>query len=98
MSAGFVTYFGLAFGVGLFIYLFLTMADPEVLSGYIQDRIDLLTASKIQFVEQLGEKLYQEQITKMSETTAIIVAVDDFWKKLVIGLFLTILIAAVLRK
>ena len=98
MTAGFVTYFVLAIGVALFIYLFLVFADPTILDGYIQDRIALLTASKEQFINQLGEKLYFEQIDKMNQTSAFVVAIDDFWKKLLIGLFLTILIAAVLRK
>lgn len=98
MSSGFVTYFVLALGVALFIFIFMTVADPDVLEGYIQDRIQLLESSKVQFIEQFGTELYDEQITKMNHTTAFIVAIDDFWKKLVIGLFLTILIAAVLRK
>jgi hypothetical protein len=98
MSSGFVTYFILALGVALFIYIFMTLADPNILEGYIQDRIQLLESSKEQFIEQLGAELYDEQITKMNHTTAFIVAIDEFWKKLVIGLFLTILIAAVLRK
>jgi hypothetical protein len=98
MTAGFVTYFVLALGVAIFIYLFLLFADPTILDGYIQDRITLLTESKEQFINQLGENLYYEQIDKMNQTTAFIVAIDDFWKKLLIGLFLTILIAAVLRK
>ena len=98
MTAGFVTYFVLALGVAIFIYLFLVVADTTILDGYIEDRVALLVSSKEQFISQLGEDLYHEQITKMKQTTAIVVAVDDFWKKLLIGLFLTILIAAVLRK
>jgi len=98
MSIGFVTYLVLAFGVALFIYIFMTFADSGILEGYIQDRILLLETSKEQFIKQLGEELYDEQIIKMNHTTAFIVALDEFWKKLVIGLFLTILIAAVLRK
>jgi len=98
MSSGFVTYFVLALGVALFIFIFMTIADPSILEGYIQDRIQLLEASKEQFIKHLGADLYDEQITKMNHTTALVVALDEFWKKLVIGLFLTILIAAVLRK
>jgi hypothetical protein len=98
MSSGFVTYVVLALGIALFIFIFMTIADPNILEGYIQDRIQLLEASKEQFIKQLGADLYDEQITKMNQTTALVVAIDEFWKKLVIGLFLTILIAAVLRK
>lgn len=98
MSCGFVTYFVLAMGAALFIYIFLTFADHTVLEGYIQDRTQLLENSRKEFIEQLGEKLYHEQLAKMGDTSALVVALDDFWKKLVIGLFLTILIAAILRK
>jgi len=98
MSSGFVTYSILATGVAIFIFLFLTVADQSILQGYIQDRVQLLEASKQQFIEQLGADLFDEQMIKMKQTTAFIVALDDFWKKLVIGLFLTILIAALLRK
>ena len=98
MTCGFFTYFLLALGASLFIYLFLSFADQELLNGYIHDRLQLLYNSKEQFIEQLGEDLYHEQVDKMSNTTAFIVALDDFWKKLVIGLFLTILISAILRK
>jgi len=62
------------------------LADPSVLEGYIKDRIQLLESSKERFIEQLGAGLYEEQLVKMQEqTTAFIVAVDDFWKKMVIG-------------
>ena len=98
MTCGFVTYFGMALGTALFIYLFLTIADPSLLDGYIQDRVQLLIDSKEQFIEQLGEPLYHQQVEKMKNTSVVVVALDDFWKKLAIGLFLTILIAAILRK
>lgn len=97
MTAGFVTYFVLALGVALFIFVFLKV-DPAILDSYIQDRLALLENSKEHFVEQLGEDLFEEQVDRMSHTTAVVVALDDFWKKLLIGLFLTILIAAILRK
>lgn len=98
MTSGFITYGLLAVGSALFIYLFLTLADPGVLQGYIDDRLNLLAEKHQQFVEALGEDLYNKQWAKMKETTAGIVALDDFWKKLSIGLFLTILIAVILRK
>ena len=98
MTCGFITYATIALSTALFIYLFLSIADPGILEGYIQDRIQLLENSKEQFIEQLGEPLYHEQVAKMADTSALVVAVDDFWKKLAIGLFLTILIAAILRK
>jgi len=98
MTCGFVSYFGIALGTALFIYLFLTFGDPDVLAGYITDRVQLIQNSKQQITEQLGEAIYHEQLAKMEHTSAWVVAVDDFWKKLVIGLFLTILTAALMRK
>jgi hypothetical protein len=98
LTCGFITYFGIALGAGLFIYLFITYADSTVLDGYIADRIQLIESSKERFVDQLGEDIYIEKLAKMNQTTPLVVALDHFWKKLTIGLFLTILIAAVMRK
>ena len=98
MTCGFITYATIGLSTAVFIYLFLTFADPDVLVGYIQDRIQLLENSKQQFIDQLGESLYHEQVAKMRDTSGLVVALDDFWKKLAIGLFLTILIAAIMRK
>ena len=98
MTSGFVTYTVIALGSALFLWNFLTWADPEVLQGYIADRLQLLEDNQEQFEQTLGPELYKQQLVKMKETTAWVVAVDDFWKKLSIGLFLTILIAVILRK
>lgn len=98
MTSGFVIYCIIAAGSAFFLWNFLTWGDPTVLDGYIADRLHLLDENKAQFEHTLGPELYKQQIQKMKETSAWVVAMDDFWKKLSIGLFLTILIAVILRK
>ncbi len=98
MTCGFITYAGIALGAAFFIYLFLSFGDPDILAGYIADRVQLIEGGKQQIVDQLGEDIYHTQLEKMGQTSALVVAIDDFWKKLAIGLFLTILTAALMRK
>ena len=98
MTSGFVIYTVIALGSAFFLWNFLTWGDASVLDGYIADRLQLLADNREQFEQTLGPELYQQQIVKMKETSAWVVAVDDFWKKLSIGLFLTIIIAVILRK
>ncbi len=97
MTAGFLVYTTIAIISALFIFVFLSWWDTTVLEGYIIDRLQLLQESQEQFTQALGEDLYHQQISKTKQTTASVLAWDDFWKKLSIGLFLTIIIAVILR-
>ncbi len=97
MTAGFVTYSTIAVGSAIFIWIFLSL-EEQVLQGYIADRLQLLMENRAEFESTLGEDLYKEQVRKMNATTPGVMAWDDFWKKLSIGLFLTILISVILRK
>ncbi len=98
MTSGFVIYGIIAVGSAFFIWNFLTWADPTVLDAYIADRIQMIIDKKEQIETVMGPEIYQDQLIKMENTKAWVVAVDDFWKKLSIGLFLTIIIAVLLRR
>ena len=98
MTAGFIIYTTIAVGSAIFLFIFLKWIDPSLIQGYIIDRLELLEGSKDRFFETLGEDLYHQQVAKTKQITASVLAWDDFWKKLSIGLFLTIIIAVILRK
>lgn len=98
MTVGVLMYLLMATISALFIYIFTTWIDPNVLHEYIADRVNLMQESKVQFLEQLGEDTYEKAIVDVSATKPITLAIDDFLKKSIIGLMLTIMISIILRK
>lgn len=98
MTVGVITYLTMATLSALFILLFLYVIDPTALQGYIDNRIELITTSKSQFVEQLGMETYEKAISDVQATTPFTLALDDFLKKSIIGLMLTIMISIILRR
>ena len=98
LSAAFVCYFVLAITFAVLLYFFLENLDASILEGYRQNRLELLRQNQAPMVEQFGEAAYNEQVIKTEQTSAYIKALDDFWKKLIIGLLLAIPISVILRK
>lgn len=98
MTVGFINYVTIATVSALFIWLFLTLIDEQLLTSYIGDRTALLVENKQQFIESLGDITYEETLVELENTTAYIIAVDDFLKKVFIGLFLTIIFSVILRR
>lgn len=98
MSAGVVTYVTIAVISSIFILLMTVMIDPEMTTNYIEGRIQLLNENKPTLVEAMDEKTFLEAVAGVEKTTPVDLAIDDFIKKSVIGLFLTIIIAVILRK
>ncbi len=99
MTVGAVCFIILALVSALFILLFLRWADPELLVQYQQEGLSILqsTSSDIDWSE-LGTAEHQEAIEKVRSATAYQVALDDFLKKTVIGLFLTSLFSIFMKK
>ncbi len=98
MTVGFFNYMAIAIVSALFIWIFLAVVDPELLAGYIVDRSSLLDEMKVQMIEKFGEDVYFQTIAEVQESTAFIIALDDFLKKIIIGLFLTIIISVIFKK
>ncbi len=98
MTVGFLNYLMIAILSAGFVWIFLSVIDPDLLRGYIADRSSLLSNMKGQMVEQLGEDVYQQTLAQVQQTTAYIIALDDFLKKIIIGLFLTIIISVIFKK
>ncbi|MBS1951744.1 MAG: hypothetical protein OJF59_001606 [Cytophagales bacterium] len=76
----------------------LAIAQNGFLTGYIGAKQQQMTDFKKEFIDELGAAMYQQQLSKLADTTAFDLAIDYFLKSLVIGLFLTIIISVILRK
>ena len=98
ISIGMITYFLTALISALFILVFIRFIDPDILQQYIDNRLTLLEQNKQQLIETINEQAYSKAVTGVKETTAFDLALDDLLKKSFIGLFLTIIIAVILRK
>ncbi|MGI9552594.1 MAG: DUF4199 domain-containing protein [Aurantibacter sp.] len=98
LAAGFVCYFVLAITFAVLLYFFLEYLDASILEGYKQNRLELLRQNQAPMTDQFGAAAYNEQVSKTEQTSSYIKALDDFWKKLIIGLLLAIPISVILRK
>jgi hypothetical protein len=98
VSGGMITYFSIAIISALFILVLLVVIDPAITTDYIQSRIQLIDENKAKLVENINEQAYLDALAGVKKTTPMDLAIDDFLKKSIIGLFLTIIIAVILRK
>lgn len=98
ITGGMVTFFTLAIISGLFILVLLLAIDPGITTNYIESRIALLNENKQTLIDSIDEQAYINALAGVKETTPFDLALDDFLKKSIIGLFLTIIIALILRK
>jgi len=72
--------------------------DSKFISTYIEKMNEEMVLLKKEFIESMGEKVYQLQLQKLQSTSAFDLAGDYFLKSLIIGLFLAIVISIILRK
>ena len=98
MTGGVITYLTIALLSAIFIYVMTVIIDPELTTNYIESRIALLKENRQTLVDTMDERTYLDAIKGVSETNPFDLALDDFLKKSIVGLFLTIIIAVILRK
>lgn len=98
MTGGVFTYLTIAIISAIFILLMTVIIDPEMTTNYIASRIELLNENKQKLVDAMDEETYLKAVAGVKETSGFDLALDDFLKKSIIGLFLTIIIAVILRK
>lgn len=98
MTGGVINYVTIAMISAIFILVMTVIIDPELTTKYIEGRIALLNENRQTLVETMDEETFEEAISGVMGTNAIDLALDDFLKKSIIGLFLTIIIAVILRK
>lgn len=97
MSIGMINYLIIAFLSGMFIWIMVKFVDPELLKSYIQERIQLIENNKSTIQDTFNEKTFQDALDGVRRTTAFDLALDDFLKNSIIGLFLTIIISVIFR-
>lgn len=98
MTVGFFTCFIIAVIAAVFIWSYLNFVSPELLQEFITDRINLITESKESFIQQFGEEIYRKTLADMKLLTPADMALDDFLRKVFIGLFITSVVAVVMRR
>jgi len=98
VSIGMITYFVTALISAIFILMFVNFIQPDALQEYIVNRLVLLEQNKQQLIDKINEDAYKKAVDGVKMTTAADLALDDLLKKSFIGLFLTIIIAVILRK
>lgn len=98
MTVGVISYLTLAVFSALFISIFLNFIDAQLLDLYITDRLEMIDLKKEEIIAEMGEGTYDKSRTDILNTSASILSLDDFLKKCLIGLMLTIPIAVILRR
>ena len=95
---GSATYLCIAVLTGIFNFIYLEWISPEVIEVYRQIQRQYLEANKEMMTDQRGAAWYNEAYLMVEKVNAIDIAVDFFLKKLLIGIFVTIIISVILRK
>lgn len=98
MTGGIINYLTIAVISSTFIFVMTVIIDPELTTKFIETSIALLNENKQTLIEEMDEATFEEAMAGVSETTGFDLALDDFLKKSIIGLFLTIIISVILRK
>ena len=98
MTAGFFVYVSIALLSSLFIFLFLELADRNIVADFITNRVEMLERSREEMTDGLGKEAFDKVYIELQKTTPYILAMDNFLKKAILGLSFTILISVILRK
>jgi hypothetical protein len=97
LTIGFITFTSIGLLMGGFIML-MAEYSPAFLDEYISSRLEVLQLQIGPQNDETSLRVFQEQIDKMPLTRPFDLAVDYFWKTVLIGIFLNIILAVVLRK
>jgi putative flippase GtrA len=98
LAMGIVAYLLMAIGTSIFIYIFSAIESSNFLAEYIRIATGQLEANKEVFIEQIGEKTYEGTLAQLPTTRPVHLAFDYLLKSTPIGLFLTLLLAILMRK
>ncbi len=87
--------------VGLLMMAFISIygqLETEYVPRYVSEITQFFEKGRPAFVEQQGEEVLDAQLEKLPHTTAFALALDYFWKTLLIGVFWNIIISIIIRK
>ncbi len=97
MTVGFVIYMLMALISGFFVLLYVGLIDQELLQDYTLSKLSYLEEQKTTLVNQIGEESYDTLVASNSAISVSDIALDDIFKKIIAGLFYTIIISIILR-
>ena len=95
---GLVAYLFMAIGTSIFIYVFSAVESSNFLAEYIRIATGQLESNREVFIESIGEKTYEGTLAQLPNTRPVHLAIDYLLKSTPIGLFLTLLLAMLMRK
>ena len=98
IAIGLLNYMSMALIVSVFIQIFAGIESTHFLSNYIQLASEQMLANKDAFVEALGLETFEETMLELPRTTSLHLAADFLLKSMPIGLFLTIILAVLMRR
>jgi hypothetical protein len=97
-SVGFVVYGLTALVFALVVGAYLATAGQPWVADYVADRVALVQENQEEFSQELGEETYRQVLTEVEATDTLDLVLDDAFRKLMIGLFVTLIIATVQRR
>lgn len=80
------------------IYVFVKYIDYEVFTLYLADMRQLLTSTKGQIVESLGQAEYLKMVNKLDEITPETLVGDEISKKTVLAILPVLIISLLFRR
>lgn len=98
LTIGYVVNMTAAFIAGWLIYFFVVYIDPGVFTAYLNDMQQLLTDTKSELVEQIGEEEYQTLFNKVRDNEPETLITDEISKKFLMGIIPILLISLFFRK
>lgn len=97
MTVGFFVYSILALISGIAIFIFLNM-HPEAFEAYKDLNLALLEEKREVLIGQLDQKSFDTTYDNIFHMTIVDVAINDFLRKVIPGLFFTIIISIFLKE
>jgi hypothetical protein len=97
LSVGVITALTIAVMSSICIVV-ICLADRELLPAFVSEKIEFVNQNKTSLIETIDERAYSDTIRGLKETTITDMALDDFLKKTLIGLILSIIISVIFRK
>ena len=97
-SVGFVTYVTSALLFALVIGTYLATLGQGWVNDYVANRTALVQENQESFTQELGRDTYQQVLAEVQQTTPADLVLDDFYRKLMVGVFITLIIATVQRR
>ncbi|WP_158861167.1 DUF4199 domain-containing protein [Lunatibacter salilacus] len=97
MTVGFFVYTLMAVISATFIGVFIAF-EPEVFETFKSMNINLLNEKRDILVEQLNQQAFDETYVNIQQMTTWDVIMNDFLRKVIPGLFFTILISIILKR